>query len=132
MDTLIRGIKILTSFLDTKSFKEHEGKLVKIPFEDCDQFEYRSDDYWKCYISHMATTVYHPVGTCKMGPDTDKNAVVDSELRVKNIKGLRVIDASIMPKMVSANINPATIMISEKGADFIKSTWKKDMGKTEL
>lgn len=123
-ETLVRGIKFVTSFLDTKAFKEHEGQLVRIPFDDCDQLEYQSDDYWKCYLSHMATTVYHPVGTAKMGPNNDKSAVVDSELKVKGIKRLRVIDASIMPKMVSANTNAATIMIAEKGADFIKSTWK--------
>lgn len=130
--TLIRGIQFTTGFLKSKAFKEHEGELVRIAFDDCDKHEYKSYDYWKCYLSHMATTVYHPVGTCKMGPDTDKEAVVDSELRVKGIKGLRVIDASIMPKMVSANTNAATIMIGEKGADFIKSAWQKKTGKMEL
>lgn len=131
-DTVVGGIKILTKFLETKSFKEHEGELIRIPLKDCDKFEYQSSDYWECYLSYMATTVYHPIGTCKMGPDTDKKAVVDSELRVKHIKSLRVIDASIMPKMVSANTNAPTIMISEKGADFIKSTWQKESTKTEL
>lgn len=122
--TLVRGIKFITSFLDTKAFKEHEGSLVRIPLEDCDRFEFKSDDYWKCYLSHMSATLYHPIGTAKMGPTSDKESVVDSELKVKGINGLRVIDASIMPKIVSANINAATIMIAEKGADFIKSTWK--------
>lgn len=130
--TLVRGIKFVTGFLNTNSFKEHEGELVRIPFEDCDKFEFRSDDYWKCYLSHVATTVYHPIGTAKMGPDTDPNAVVDSELRVKGVHGLRVIDASIMPKMVSSNTNAATIMIAEKGADFIKATWSKNNEKGEL
>lgn len=132
MDALVGGIKILTNFLDTKSFKQHEGELTRIPLEECDRLEYQSDEYWKCYISFLATTVYHPMGTCKMGPDSDKHAVVDSELRVKNIKKLRVIDASIMPKMPSANINGATIMIAERGAEFIKKTWQNTMGKIEL
>lgn len=131
-NTLVRGIQFVTNFVNSNAFKEHEGELVRIPFDDCDKLTYRSDDYWKCYLSHMATTVYHPVGTAKMGPDTDKGAVVDSELRVKGINGLRVIDASVMPKMVSANTNAATIMIGEKGADFIKSTWQKGTAKTEL
>lgn len=130
--TLIRGINFVTNLINTKAFKEHEGDLVRIPFKDCDKLKYRSDDYWKCYMSHMATTVYHPVGTAKMGPDSDETAVVDSELRVRGIEGLRVIDASIMPKMVSANTNAATIMIAEKGADFIKSTWQKRSDKQEL
>lgn len=130
--TLVRGIQFVTELLKTKSFKEHKAELVRIPFEDCDKFEYRSNDYWECYLSHVATTVYHPIGTCKMGPDTDRDAVVDSELKVKGIKGLRVIDASIMPKITSSNTNAATIMIAEKGADFIKSTWLNSDGKEEL
>lgn len=131
-NTLVRGIQFITSFLNSNAFKEHEGELIRIPFEDCDKLTYRSDDYWKCYLSHMATTVYHPVGTAKMGPDTDKEAVVDNELRVKGIKRLRVIDASIMPEMVSANTNAATIMIGEKGADSVKFTWQQQIDKTEL
>ena len=62
-------------------------------------------------------TVFHPVGTCRMGEDAD--AVVDSQLRVQGIAGLRVIDASVMPTLVSANTNAAAIMIGEKGADLI-------------
>lgn len=129
--TLIRGIQFVTNLLNTNTFKKHEAELVHIPFDDCDKLEYRSDDYWNCYLSHMATTVYHPVGTTKMGPDSDKEAVVDSKLRVKGIKGLRVIDASIMPKMVSANTNAAVIMIGEKGSDFIKSFWQNKEKKTQ-
>ena len=77
------------------------------------------DEELKEDIRNRADTIYHPVGTCKMGPDSDPNAVVDQRLRVRGIKSLRVIDASIMPKIVSGNTNAPSIMIGEKGAHMI-------------
>lgn len=79
-----------------------------------------ADDDIKAFIRQVAGTVYHPCGTCRMGHD-DK-AVVDPELRVRGLEGLRVADASVMPAIPSPNIHPATIMIAEKGSDMIAST----------
>lgn len=131
INTLIRGIRYQTDFVNSETFKKHEGRLIRIPFEDCDKHEYMSDDYWICYMSHMATTVYHPVGTAKMGPDTDRKAVVDNDLKVKGVKGLRIIDASVFPTQVSGNPNAAVIMTAEKGVDFIRNEWMNKK-KTEL
>lgn len=131
VQTLLRGIRYQVDFEKTETFKKHEGKLVRIPFKDCDKHEYMSDDYWICYMSHMATTVYHPVGTAFMS-DTHKDAVLDSKLRVKGVKRLRVIDASAMPTISSGNTNAATIMIGEKGADMVRSKWLKKSDKQEL
>ncbi len=67
----------------------------------------------------IGTTIFHPVGTAKMGPASDPRAVVDSSLRVHGVAGLRVIDASVMPTITSGNTNAPTLMIAEKGAQLI-------------
>ena len=77
----------------------------------------QSDDEWRAFIRDTAIGVYHPAGTCKMGHD--RNAVVDDELRVHGVEGLYVVDASIMPFVVSANLNANCIMIGEKASDMI-------------
>ena len=67
-----------------------------------------------------ASSIFHPVGTCKMGPETDKEAVVDSALRVKGIAALRVVDGAIMPHITSGNTNAPITMIAERAADLIR------------
>ena len=121
----VEGYKFVKSMEQTKTFQEYGLERVNYPSESCDKFEMDSEDYMKCYVKSFTTTLFHPTSSCKMGPDSDKNAVVDNRLRVKGIKGLRVIDASVMPVIVGANTNAACIMIAEKGADMILQDWNE-------
>jgi choline dehydrogenase len=82
--------------------------------------EYRTDDELARAAGDVGTTIFHPVGTCKMGVASDRGAVVDSRLRVLGIERLRVIDASVMPTITSGNTNSPTLMIAEKGSDMIR------------
>jgi len=98
-----------------------ETKAMK-PFFDGWEYpdaDIRSDDELLDAARHVGNTTYHVMGSCRMGPDSDPTAVVDDQLRVRGMENLRVIDASVMPAMISANLNAATMMIGEKGADLV-------------
>jgi choline dehydrogenase len=79
------------------------------------------DDGLLEYIKTSGQTSWHPIGTCRMGPDGDAGAVVDAALRVRGVQGLRVVDSSVMPTMPSSNTNAASIAIGERAADLIEA-----------
>lgn len=127
MDTLLAGVREYLKLLETKAMTTAGVQMIRFDLDICDDFTYDSDAYWECYIMHFAKGSHNVVGTAKMGPDTDSKAVVDLSLKVKGVQGLRVIDASVMPEIVSSGTNAATMMIAERGSDFIKDTWNKKL-----
>lgn len=121
--TLREGAKIARRVAEANVFKQFGTRIYTKPLPNCKQFKFWSDEYIECHARTLSMTIYHPVGTAKMGPTWDPEAVVDPRLRVYGIGGLRVIDASIMPTISSGNTNAPVIMIGEKGADLIKEDW---------
>ncbi|GFS23839.1 choline dehydrogenase, mitochondrial, partial [Elysia marginata] len=120
VDAVVTAVRFAQAVLDSEPMKKLGAELHQLTLPGCTDYEYNIDDYWRCFAQHFASTAHHPAGTCKMGPIEDPSTVVDSRLRVKGIQGLRVVDASIMPLLVSGNTNAPTIMIAEKAADLIK------------
>ncbi|MEP6608514.1 MAG: GMC family oxidoreductase N-terminal domain-containing protein [Burkholderiaceae bacterium] len=114
LDTLVRGFRWVRRLFAQPAFHHHGGSDAgrELYFSGID-----SDEEIRAAIRAHADTIYHPVGTCRMG--SDHRAVVDPQLRVRGIDQLRVIDASIMPTLVSGNTNAPVIMIAEKAADMI-------------
>jgi choline dehydrogenase-like flavoprotein len=113
MQRLIRGFRLMRHLLQQPALAQLGGKETE------DSTKATSDLQIEQFIRDHADTVYHPVGTCRMGKGSLD--VVDHQLHVHGIQGLRVVDASIMPQVVSGNTNAPTIMIAEKAADMIKA-----------
>ncbi|MEM8731570.1 MAG: GMC oxidoreductase, partial [Pseudomonadota bacterium] len=110
-DVMVEGLRIVREIYNQPGFRDRWTQEV-IPGA-----QHQSDDDILAAARAMSSTVYHLVGTCRMG--NDPMAVVDSKLCVNGVEGLRVVDASVMPKITSANTNAATLMIAEKAADLI-------------
>ncbi len=110
---LVRGYREIRRLMDSPVFEPFRGPEV-VPGREFD-----TDDALAGWVRDTASTIFHPVGTCRMGGDA--NSVVDPQLRVRGIDGLRVADASIMPTLVGGNTNAPVIMIAEKAADMIRA-----------
>ncbi|MFP6736568.1 MAG: choline dehydrogenase [Rhodospirillales bacterium] len=113
MEVLLRGFKIGRRIMDAPAFDPYR-KIETRPGK-----EVQSDEDLIEYIRNFAATIFHPVGTCKMGAGNGDGAVVDDQLRVHGLRGLRVVDASVMPTITGGNTNAPTIMIAEKASDMI-------------
>jgi choline dehydrogenase-like flavoprotein len=112
MDRLIRGFKLVRQILGQSALAQYGGHELEASANA------QSDAQIEQFIRNYADTIYHPVGTCRMG--SGEMDVVDAQLRVHGIDGLRVVDASIMPRVISGNTNAPVMMIAEKAADMIR------------
>ena len=110
MKVMIKGYRKMMEIMNTEPLAQFNNVRNPINIDD--------DKAIESAIRARSDTIYHPVGTCKMG--NDDMAVVDSDLKVKGVKNLRVVDASIMPTLIGGNTNAPAIMIAEKAADLIK------------
>lgn len=116
MPILLAGVRKGFQVFNNTGFSKYKPKLIyPVNIEDANDLERE--------VRRNADTEYHPCGTCKMGTADDVMAVVDEQLRVRGIVGLRVVDASVMPTLVTGNTNAPTIMIAEKAADMIKASY---------
>lgn len=115
---MIDGVRRARKILAAPSFEKYQS------WEIGPGPEAQTDEQILAFIRKKGETIYHPVGTCKMGDIEDVMTVVDPELKVKGIKGLRVVDASVMPTLVGGNTNAPTIMIAERCADLIKQEYQ--------
>jgi choline dehydrogenase-like flavoprotein len=112
LETMVAGFKTTRRLMETPALRALQQK-------DLFTADVKTDDDIRNMLRARVDTIYHPVGTCKMG--TDPMAVVDPKLRVRGVEGLRVVDASIMPTLIGGNTNAPTIMIGEKAADMIRA-----------
>ncbi len=96
IDVIVAGMKKSVALVEnTRTFRELGGRFTTVPFPGCEGVVFKSDAYWECYARQLSITLHHIVGTAAMGPKG--KGVVDTELRVRRIRGLRVVDASVMP-----------------------------------
>ena len=113
MRRMVRGFRIMRNILSQSALAGFGGRELAASADA------KTDEQIEAFIRSRADTIYHPAGSCRMG--NGALDVVDAKLRVRGIDGLRVVDASIMPRLVSGNTNAPTIMIAEKAADLIKA-----------
>lgn len=123
MAAVMAAVKHCIQLGESDAFKKYDPKLYYPEYPACANFVPGSDAYWECSIRTIMVTLHHQIATCRMGPVTDPYAVVDPELRVYGVEGLRVVDTSVIPRPTNAHTAAPAIMIGEKAADMIKKTW---------
>lgn len=123
LKVLVEGVKFAVRLSQTSPLQPYGIRLDTTKVKACEKLTFNTQEYWECAVRQDTFGENHQAGSCKMGPASDPMAVVDHELRVHGIRNLRVMDASIMPKVTSGNTNAPVIMIAEKGSTHVKRSW---------
>ncbi|KAG5867325.1 hypothetical protein JTB14_030900 [Gonioctena quinquepunctata] len=121
--TFIASIREIQRINMSPSFQKYGATLWRTPIPGCENQIFDSDEYWECSLRTIIGSLHHQVASCKMGPSTDPQAVVDHQLKVHGIKNLRVADTSIIPFPLTVHTAAPSYMIGEKASDLIKREW---------
>ncbi|XP_057668627.1 alcohol dehydrogenase [acceptor]-like [Diorhabda carinulata] len=120
VDILIKGLEIIRKLVNTEAMKKLGASFNEQIFPPCKQYQFSSREYWSCYVRHITITSYHPVGTCKMGPNEDENSVVNFNFEVIGTNNLFVVDGSVIPSLTSGNIIGTIFILAEMASDVLK------------
>ncbi|XP_034244584.1 glucose dehydrogenase [FAD, quinone]-like isoform X2 [Thrips palmi] len=121
---VIEAYQLVARLNATKALRSNGVQVSVSTAKACASLRFNSDAFWRCQLKGKGKANQHPTSTCSMGPDSDPLAVVNPRLQVRGVKGLRVIDASVLAETTSGNTNAVCVMVGEKGADLIKEDWK--------
>ncbi|XP_055918291.1 glucose dehydrogenase [FAD, quinone]-like [Eupeodes corollae] len=119
VEMILKGVKEAIRIVSLPAMQAINATLLKTKVPGCEDFQFGTDDYWRCAIRTLTIPRHHYGGTCKMGPASDETSVVDADLKVHGIDGLRVVDSSAIPETVAGHTEAIAYMIGEKGSDII-------------
>ncbi|XP_023238513.1 glucose dehydrogenase [FAD, quinone]-like [Centruroides sculpturatus] len=123
---LIEGMKYCLKLTSTEPMQRFGARPLPYTIPGCEKYEWLSDEYLECMAITFPFAAHHFVGTCKMGHPTDPTTVVDPKLKVKNVKGLRVVDASVIPNNIGCHTMAPVMMIADKVSDYILDDYKRN------
>lgn len=125
VDTLVEALKRSVQIVEeTETFAAIGGRFTDKVLPGCEYYKFRSDKYWECFARYMSVSLHHIVGTATMGAEGSPGSVVDTQLRVIGVTGLRVIDASVIPRVPVGNTNAPVMAVAERGSEMIINLWK--------
>ncbi|XP_050517328.1 glucose dehydrogenase [FAD, quinone]-like [Diabrotica virgifera virgifera] len=122
--TFIAALREVQRMSQSPTMKKLGTRLIQTPIPGCETMPFDSDEYWECALRSLTSSLWHQVATCKMGPKSDPEAVVDNTGKVHGLKHLRVADTSIIPMPLTAHTAGPSYMVGERISDFIKEEWR--------